>query len=189
LTGYAEWSKDFDQKFNSLKSKITKLMESSNKDSISLNDNYNNFNKRDSKQITSNKQIKSKVTNLDREMSYSDSNIDYQANYEDVEEASGSAGLINLDGSLNLNMILKGCHSVILKENSIKLCDLTLNILENLMNIDILPNEEIDEKLKKARNNTSLSQSSCAYLDDLESKYNENFHLASDLVLRYIFIF
>ena len=123
---------------------------------------------------------------LSRLISFSDTSINYQANYEDCEEASGSAGLINIDGSLNLNMILKGVHSVILKESSLKVCELTLNILENLMNIDIMPSEEIDQKLEHAKANFSLSQSSQAYLDDLEAKYNENFHLATDSVLRNI---
>jgi hypothetical protein len=118
-------------------------------------------------------------------MSFSDTHIYYQASYEETEEACGSAGLVNIDGSLNLNMILKGAHSVLLKENSIKLCELTLNILENLISIDILPSEEIDEKLELARAKLPLSQSSHVYLNTLERKYNENFHLAADLALRY----
>lgn len=123
---------------------------------------------------------------MSHEISFSDTHINYQANYKDIEEASGSSGLINLDGSLNLNMILKGVHSVILKENSLKLCELTLYILENLMNIDIMPSEEIDTKLEYAKKNLSLSQSSHAFLDDLEVKYNENFYLATDVALRNI---
>lgn len=124
------------------------------------------------------------VSNLNRVHSYSDSNIYYQASYEETEEACGSAGLINIDGSLNLNMILKGAHSVLLKENSIKLCELSLNILENLISIDLLPSEEIDEKLEQARAKLTLSQSTHVYLNDLEKKYSENFHLAADLALR-----
>jgi hypothetical protein len=126
---------------------------------------------------------------LKKKYSYSDTNINYQASYEETEEASGSAGLINSNGSLNLNMILKGAHSVVLKENNIKLCDLTLNILDNLISIDIMPSEEIDFKLQQAKETFVLSQSSYAYLNDLEEKYNENYYLACDLVLRYIQFF
>ena len=107
--------------------------------------------------------------------------------YEDTEEeVPGSTGLINSDGTLNLNMILKGAHSVILKDNSFKLCELVLNILENLMNIDILCSEDIDVKLEAAKSSTSLSEASYAYLDMLEAKLNENFYLAVDLAMRNI---
>ena len=123
---------------------------------------------------------------LNRLISFSDTNINYQANYKDIEEASGSSGLINLDGSLNLNMILKGLHSVILKENSLKLCELTLYILDNLTSIDIMPSEEIDSKLAHAKANLPLSESSHSFLDNLEVKYNENFYLATDVALRNI---
>ena len=129
----------------------------------------------------------SAVTNLSKLISYSDTNINYQNTYEDTEEeVSGTAGLINSDGSLNLNMILKGAHSVILKENSFKLCDLVLNILENLMNIDILCSKDIDIKLEAAKKSTSLSEASFAYLNTLEAKLNENFYLAVDLAMRNI---
>lgn len=120
-------------------------------------------------------------------LSYSDTNINYRESYEEVEEAGGSAGFINMDGTLNLNMILKGLHSVLLKENSIKLCDLSLNIMENLINIDLLPSEEIDQKLDQAKQSSTLSQSSHVYLNNLESKYHENYFLAADLMLRYFY--
>jgi hypothetical protein len=127
------------------------------------------------------------VTNLSRQISYSDTNINYKDTYEDTEEeVSGTSGLVNSDGSLNLHMILKGAHSVILKENSFKLCELVLNILENLMNIDILCSEDIDIRLEAAKKSTSLSESSFAYLDTLEAKLNENFYLAIDLAMRNI---
>ena len=126
------------------------------------------------------------TTNLNRLVSYSDTNINYHADYKDIEEASGCSGLINLDGSLNLNMILKGIHAVILKENSLKLCELAMNILENLMNIDLMPSEEIDAKIEQVRTTLSLAQSSHMFLDDLEVKYNENFNLATDIALKNI---
>jgi hypothetical protein len=124
------------------------------------------------------------TSTLNRYISYSDTNINYKDNYEDVEEAGGSAGFINADGTLNLNMVLKGMHSVLIKENSIKLCDLSLNILENLINIDLLPSEEIDQKIELAKASTTLSQSSNGYIKTLELKYNENYYLAADLVIR-----
>lgn len=140
-----------------------------------LNNNNNN----------SNNNTCSKKTNLNRLISFSDTNINYQANYDDLEEASGSTGLINSDGTLNLNMILKGAHSVVFKENSFKLCELVLNILENLINIDILPSEDIDNKLEEAKlSTTTLSEASISYLDTLETKFNENFYLAIDLAMR-----
>ena len=48
-----------------------------------------------------------------------------------------------------------------------------------------MPSEEIDFKLQQAKETFVLSQSSYAYLNDLEDKYNENYYLACDLVLRY----
>ncbi len=125
-------------------------------------------------------------TNLSRLISYSDTNLNYQATYEEIEEASGCTGLINSDGTLNLNMILKGAHSVILKENSFKLSELILNILENLINIDILSSEEIDDKLADARASSTLSESSISFLNMLETKFNDNFYLAIDLTMRII---
>jgi hypothetical protein len=98
---------------------------------------------------------------------------------------SGATGLINLDGSLNLNMVLKGAHAVLLRDNSSKLCELTLNILENLITIDLLPSEDIDRKLELAKSRLTLPHTTKnLYLDDLEKKYAENFHLAADLALR-----
>ncbi|CAF1033932.1 unnamed protein product, partial [Brachionus calyciflorus] len=161
---FNDWSKDFEQKFNYLKQKVNCLQQA------------NNFRQ----------DLKTPKTNLNRFMSFSDSYINYQSCYDQVEEATGSSGLINTDGSLNLNMILKGAHSVLLKENCLKLCDLSLNILENLISIDILPSIDIDEKIEYAKNNLSLSQASYGYLEDLESKYNDCYYIAADLALRNI---
>jgi hypothetical protein len=129
------------------------------------------------------------TSNLNRELSASDSHIYYQASYSSMNEedsaVSGATGLINLDGSLNLNMILKGAHAVLLKDNSSKLCELTLNILENLISIDLLPSEDIDRKLELAKDRLTLPNTTRnVYLDDLEKKYAENFYLAADLALR-----
>lgn len=158
-----DWSKDFEQKFSYIKKKIDSVQKSKLADDCSI-----------------------ERTNLDRVISFSDSNINYQFCYDQFEEAAGSTGLINTDGSLNLNMILKGAHSVLLKENCLKLCDLSLNILENLISINILPSEDIDVKLEYARNNLFLSPSSINYLDELESKYNDSYYIAADLALRNI---
>lgn len=131
-------------------------------------------------------------------MSASDSFIYYKTSYtsvnnpnqEDEDEntaasVNGAAGLVNQDGSLNLNMILKGAHAVLLRDNSNKLCELTLNILENLISIDLLPSEDIDRRLELAKQRLTLPQTTRnLYLDDLEKKYAENFHLAADLALR-----
>ena len=136
--------------------------------------------------LVSSKQLTSSNLSRFSYLSYSDTNINYRDSYEEIEEAGGSAGFINMDGTLNLNMILKGMHSVLLKENSIKLCDLSLNVMENLINIDLLPSEEIDQKIDHAKANSSLSPSSHAYISNLETKYNENYYLAADLVLRNI---
>lgn len=169
-TKFNEWLKDFDTKLLQLRRKLTNLEKSANANGAT----------------TGSSKPATHTTNLNREMSYSDSLIYYQASYSSAEEgASGSTGLINLDGSLNLNMILKGAHSVLLKENSNKLCELSLNILENLISIDLLPSEEIDRKLEQAKVRLTLSHTSNIYLDDLEKKYAENFHLAADLALRY----
>jgi hypothetical protein len=124
--------------------------------------------------------------NNNRYLSYSDTSVNYRESYEEVEEAGGSAGFINTDGTLNLNMILKGMHAVLLKENSIKLCDLSLNIMEHLINVDLLPSEHIDKRLEQAKRSTSLSAASHIYVNNLESKYSENYYLAADLVLRNI---
>ncbi|RNA13672.1 hypothetical protein BpHYR1_016292 [Brachionus plicatilis] len=158
-----EWPKDFEQKFSYIKKKIDSIQKSELE-----------------------AESETTRTNLDRAISFSDSNINYQFCYEQFEEAAGSTGLINTDGSLNLSMILKGVHSVLLKENCLKLCDLSLNILENLISIDILPSQDIDDKLEYAKKNLSLSPSSINYLDDLENKYNESYYIAADLALRNI---
>lgn len=160
---YYKWPKDLEEKLNRIKKKL-----------------------RTTKLNQKRKGNRKQATNLSRLISYSDSNINYQESYEDLEGASGSTGLINSDGTLNLNMVLKGAHSVILKENSYKLCELVLNILENLINIDILSSEDIDNKLEEAKLSPTLSESSLAYLDSLELKFNENFYLAVDLALRNI---
>lgn len=125
------------------------------------------------------------INRLNKELSLSDTNISYKTDYEHIEETTGSTGLINIDGSLNLNIILKGLHSVVCKENSIKVCELTLNILEHLMNVDIIPTEDCDRKLAKAKEDFKNSATTCAFLTDLEAKYNENFTLAADLALKY----
>ncbi len=49
-----------------------------------------------------------------------------------------------------------------------------------------MPSEELDAKIEHAKANLILSQSSHSFLDDLETKYNENFNIACDLALRNI---
>ena len=180
-----EWTKECDEKFAKIKMRIDEIVK--NKKLAKPDDTQSNssLNKDKNGSLNSFGRI-NMSQKLSKKLSYSDTNINYKPSYKETEEAAGSTGLINSDGTLNLNMILKGAHSVILKENSIKVCDLTLNILENLISIDIMPSEEIDFKLQKAKESFSLSQSSHAYLNDLEEKYSENFYLACDLVLRNI---
>lgn len=170
-TQYTRWSSEFEKKFDKIQEKVNRLVFKmsmpESKASEMKNEASNKF-------------------YLNAKLSFSDTSINYEADYDKNEEASaGSAGLINLDGTLNLNMILKGAHSVVLKENSNKICDLTLNILENLINIDILPTQEIEMKIEQAKSCMVLSPSSHAYLNELEKKYNENVYLAADLVLKW----
>jgi hypothetical protein len=80
----------------------------------------------------------------------------------------------------------QGVHSVICKNSSSKLCELSLNILDTLINIGIIPTEETDYKLAAIRTNLQYPQSLRNYLNDFESKHSENYGLAMDLVLRNI---
>ena len=169
-THYARWSVEFENKFEKIHEKVNrlafKISSSESKASEMKHEASNKFYQ-------------------NAKLSFSDTSINYEADYDKKEEASaGSAGLINMDGTLNLNMILKGAHSVVMKDNSNKICDLTLNILENLINIDILPTQEIEMKIEQAKSCMVLSPSSHTYLNELEKKYNENVYLAADLVLK-----
>ena len=138
-----------------------------------------------------------------RALSQSDTCISYEASYEEVEEAAGSAGLVNSDGSLNLSMCLKAAHSVVLKEsNSATVCDLSLQILDQLVQIDIIPSELLDSKLRRVQaqqrkqdqqqqqqqqqsgKSNAKTTSGNLYLNELESRLDENFQLACDLCFR-----
>jgi hypothetical protein len=113
-------------------------------------------------------------------------NIFYKDEYVDIEEAHGSKGFINIDGSINLNIILKGVHSVICKNNAPKLCELSFNILDTLININLIPNEDIDYRLESIRSNLEYPQSLRNYIDSIEEKCTENYILAMDLILKNI---
>jgi hypothetical protein len=188
VNNFNEVSPEFDDFYRRLTT-INNSIHNSNSNSALLKNIYpklNEFSFNTESQNHHQQQQQQKQHQLNRLVSYSDTNINYHPSYESVEEAEGSAGLVNSDGSLNLNMVLTGVHSVILKENSFKVCELALNILDNLLNIDILPSADIDLQLEQTRANLNLAQSSYNYLDDLEEKYNKNFHLATDLALRNI---
>lgn len=100
-----------------------------------------------------------------------------------VEETVGSMGVVNKDGSLNLNVVLKSVHAAIFKVNSLRTCELAFNTLENLLNAEILRDycTKMDREIFKRKTNYSKS------LDilNLKTKYNENFLLALDIILRY----
>jgi hypothetical protein len=83
-------------------------------------------------------------------------------------------------------LFVKGVHSVVCKNNSSKLCELSLNILDTLINMGIVLTEDIDFKLESIRSNSKHPQSLRTYLNEFEVKYNDNFILAMDLILRNI---
>ena len=106
----------------------------------------------------------------------------YYKKYDTSEEVIGSAGLVHNDGTLDLDIILKSVHAIAYKESSIKICEMTINILEILVSIGIIPNKERERKFM---NNECIIQDELQNLiDKKEEKYAENFGLAINIILR-----
>jgi hypothetical protein len=116
-----------------------------------------------------------------KKRSSSDCDI-YYKKYDTSEEVVGSAGLVHNDGTLDLDIILKSVHAIVYKESSIKICEMTINILEILMNIGIIPNKERYRKL--ANNDKMIPDELQNFIFKKEEKYAENFGLAINIILR-----
>ena len=73
--------------------------------------------------------------------SISDSEIDYK-HLENISESQGSSGFINRDGTIDFGVILVGLHAVICNEYHLKLCELVMNILDVLFDLNVLQSME-----------------------------------------------
>ena len=122
------------------------------------------------------------ITNLNKikTSSYSDTEINYKY-LEEISEAQGSNGYINRNGTINFNIILAGIHAVICKEYHLKVCELVMNILEVLFGLNIITSFENEQLLLKQKEHDGISE----WLEQINSKENEKFQLAIDIILRY----
>ncbi|ESO92838.1 hypothetical protein LOTGIDRAFT_232936 [Lottia gigantea] len=73
--------------------------------------------------------------NLSRSMT--DSNIHYQVE-EEIQEVAGSKYYIQDNGHLNYKVILRAVHFIALSERSPSICEVLLNILNCLVDLDII---------------------------------------------------
>ncbi|XP_071097692.1 protein unc-80 homolog [Haliotis cracherodii] len=73
--------------------------------------------------------------NLPRSMT--DSNISYKPE-EDIQEVSGSKHYIQDNGHINYKVVLRAVHFVAMNERSPRICEVLLNILNCLLDLDII---------------------------------------------------
>ncbi|CAF3964235.1 unnamed protein product, partial [Rotaria sp. Silwood2] len=134
------------------------------------------------------------TTNLNAMKTYSvsDSDINYKF-LEEIEEAQGSNGYINRNGTINFGVILAGIHAVICKEYHLKACELVMNILDVLFGLAVISSAE-DEIYKKQlstdENNHMTTTDDRAtghiegWLKQIDAIEDEKFQLALDIILR-----
>ncbi len=126
------------------------------------------------------------INNKPKHRSLSDSGISYKE-YDRAEDIFGNVGSIHNDGSLNLYIILKCVHAITYKENSTKICELTMNILEILLNIGVIPNKENEINLQSYKKISKLPKEFHLLVERKEEKYAENFGLAINIIMRLFF--
>ncbi|XP_033107479.1 protein unc-80 homolog isoform X2 [Anneissia japonica] len=75
--------------------------------------------------------------------SSSDSFVDYYRPQETEEhcEAPGSTYYIQENGQMNYCVILRALHTVITKETNAKICDVSLHIIDTLLNFSVMENK------------------------------------------------
>ena len=148
------------------------------------------------KDIQNNINIKSK-TNLDlainknnvknnvalKNRTNSDSCISYKI-YDNSEEVIGSGGLVNNDGTLNMEIILKTVQAITSKENSINICEVTTNILEMLLKIGVIVDKENEINLQSIHGYSVIQKELEPLLVKKEKKDAEAFGLAINIILR-----
>ncbi|CAF2600562.1 unnamed protein product [Rotaria sp. Silwood2] len=134
------------------------------------------------------------TTNLNAMKTYSvsDSDINYKF-LEEIEEAQGSNGYINRNGTINFGVILAGIHAVICKEYHLKACELVMNILDVLFGLAVISSAEDEiykKKLSTDENNHMTTTDDRAtghiegWLKQIDAIEDEKFQLALDIILR-----
>ncbi|CAF3808214.1 unnamed protein product [Rotaria magnacalcarata] len=124
--------------------------------------------------------------------SVSDSAINYKF-LQEAEEAQGSNGYINRNGTVNFGVILAGIHAVICKEHHFKVCELVMNILDVLFGLTVISSTE-DETYKKKLSNNGKEHIKTTFertqeyiekwLKQIDTIEDEKFQLALDIILR-----
>ncbi|KAF0286805.1 Protein unc-80 [Amphibalanus amphitrite] len=79
--------------------------------------------------------------------SYSDSDVSYSA--EELTEAAGSTYYINKHGGIDLVMLLKGLHSVVLRNrqtNTLRVTEAIVSLLEIMLSMDVMLLDREEER-------------------------------------------
>lgn len=114
--------------------------------------------------------------------SLTDSNIVYN-DEEDVQEVSGAVHYIQANGHLNYKVILKAVHFVSINQRSPRVCEVLLNILNCLLDLEILKPPKKPKRSTKKKKNANESNNEKSGTNK-PSQHITTHNLALDSMLR-----
>ncbi|XP_036354476.1 protein unc-80 homolog isoform X2 [Octopus sinensis] len=127
----------------------------------------------------------SSVTTLNMARSMTDSNIAYSTE-DDIQEASGSVYYIQDNGQFNYGIILKAVHFVSMNEHSPRICEVLLNILNSLLDLDIIDMKRSESEASKSDSTGVIDENAKKSEDKKETNKNEEttYCIAMDSIVR-----
>ncbi|XP_055887561.1 protein unc-80 homolog isoform X2 [Biomphalaria glabrata] len=105
--------------------------------------------------------------------SYTDSNIAYKQDGE-VQEVSGSKFYIQSNGHINYKVVLRALHFVAMKEHTPRICEVLLNLLNCLLDLDIIETKSfsLSSETLSAKVSTSGPNSSAGTPEGMDAMHS-----------------
>lgn len=127
-------------------------------------------------------QKKEKEGSLPRSMTDSDINYSHE---EEVHEVPGSVHYIQKNGHLNYKVILQAIHFIALNQATPRVCEVLLNIINCLLDLDIVERKQ-DVKLTESPENKKADEGSSRSTTSDSAQEQTAHGLAMDSLFRYI---
>lgn len=113
-----------------------------------------------------------------------DSDINY-SHEEEVHEVPGSVHYIQKNGHLNYKVILQAIHFIALNQATPRVCEVLLNIINCLLDLDIVERKQ-DVKLTESPENKKADEGSSRSTTSDSAQEQTAHGLAMDSLFRYI---
>ncbi|CAG5120058.1 unnamed protein product, partial [Candidula unifasciata] len=117
--------------------------------------------------------------------SFTDSNIAYKQENE-VAEVSGSKYYIQENGHINYKVVLRAIHFVAMKEHAPRICEVLMNLLNCLLDLDIIESTDI---MTPSTAGTPVSVTASGKLGPLNHSAASSAAGTPEVMLLHVFIF